>query len=315
MNPFSAATALYIGDTAYSAAYLGDVKVWPAATDYSRQYTTMEILSGGSITWSEWSSTHASKTIEYSKNGGAWTAMLSTNGSSVSVSAGDIVRWRGTNRGYCNVGSTGQRASFNASSAYYNLYGNIMSLIYGDNFIGQTTLDSGGYNFVGLFRQNKVIDASNFVIPADVLPERALINLFIECPNLKYAPKTIAATDIGVAAMQGVFANCSSLETTPERFGTTVAASGYSQTFNNCAKITTAPELPATTVGNWGYYAMFAGCGRLKYIKCMATSGGTNAFYRWCRQVASTGTFVKKTGSTWASGENGIPNGWTVQEE
>ena len=54
---------------------------------------------------------------------------------------------------------------------------------------------------------------------------------------------------------------------------------------------------------------------KLKYIKCLATNISaadctTNSVYR----VASGGTFVKDSSmNDWATGSNGIPSGWTVQ--
>ena len=86
--------------------------------------------------------------------------------------------------------------------------------------------------------------------------------------------------------------------------------------FNNCTSLTSAPLLPASTLVDFCYSSMFAFCGNLSYIKCLATNfsadGPTIGF---TYGVSPTGTFVKKSGANWNTGNNGIPSGWTVIEE
>ena len=62
---------------------------------------------------------------------------------------------------------------------------------------------------------------------------------------------------------------------------------------------------------------MFRRASTLNYVKCLATSHKNNYdTYYWLSDVAQLGTFVKKSGSTiWSTGADGIPSGWTVQEE
>ena len=85
--------------------------------------------------------------------------------------------------------------------------------------------------------------------------------------------------------------------------------------FANCSGMTTAPVLPAATIPAYGYRYMFRYCRHLNYIKCLATSLGSNACAGWTQNVAATGTFVKASGSTWTTGSNGIPTGWVVEDE
>ena len=61
---------------------------------------------------------------------------------------------------------------------------------------------------------------------------------------------------------------------------------------------------------------MFYNCTRLNYIKCLATDiSATNCTQGWVSGVASTGTFVKNPNMTsWTTGVDGIPSGWTVQD-
>ena len=85
--------------------------------------------------------------------------------------------------------------------------------------------------------------------------------------------------------------------------------------FRECTSLTTAPELPATTLTEFCYYNMFARCTNLKYIKCLATNiSAADCTTNWVYRVASGGTFVKDSSmNDWATGSNGIPSGWTVQ--
>ena len=61
----------------------------------------------------------------------------------------------------------------------------------------------------------------------------------------------------------------------------------------------------------------FYKCTKLSYIKCLATNiSPKDCTYIWVYKVANTGTFVKAASmSTWTTGDNGIPKGWTVINE
>lgn len=98
---------------------------------------------------------------------------------------------------------------------------------------------------------------------------------------------------------------------------TTLASGCYNNMFRDCTSLTTAPELPATTLVDRCYQYMFYGCSSLNYIKCLATDiSATSCLRNWVNGVASTGTFVKAASMTsWTTGVNGIPTGWTVAIE
>ena len=87
--------------------------------------------------------------------------------------------------------------------------------------------------------------------------------------------------------------------------------------FEECP-ITIAPELNATTLVNECYGNMFINCSFLNTIVCLAESGfnTSNCLSNWVRGVSSTGTFVKSRAATsWTTGFNGIPTGWTVLDD
>lgn len=222
---------------------------------------TFEIIANGTILWMRSSQFGGAKSIQYSLNGGDWINITSNfDGIQIGVSAGDILQLKGTNSTYCSNSIW----NYFDSTANYYVYGNIMSLIYGDNFIGQTTLEEP-YTFYRLFANSTGL--TNHSVHKLLLPATTLTN------------------------------GC------------------YYGMFYGCASLTRAPELPATTLVEDCYRRMFYDCTSLNNIKCLATDiSASNCTIEWVRNVASTGTFVKPSSmSSWTTGIDGIPSGWTVQ--
>ena len=87
--------------------------------------------------------------------------------------------------------------------------------------------------------------------------------------------------------------------------------------FANCTSLTKAPDLLASTLEARCYQAMFQNCTSLNYIKMLATDiSSTTGLSYWVNGVAANGTFVKAASmTTLPSGVNGIPEGWTVQDD
>ena len=95
---------------------------------------------------------------------------------------------------------------------------------------------------------------------------------------------------------------------------TTLLEGCYYYMFYGCTHLTKAPVLPAATLVKYCYANMFRGCSSLNYVKCLTTDPGSGMNYTtdWLSGVSESGTFVKKSGTTW---ESGIPSGWNVIEE
>ena len=256
--------------------------------DYTTEYLTFNILSAGTIKWKA-SNTAITKTIEYKVNNGEWVSITSNTGSSaptITVNSGDKLQFRGNNAQYAtkysNYNSFGGSASFEVE-------GNIMSLIYGDNFKNNSTISST-HTLTRLFGDcTKLISAENLILPATTLANN--------CYN-------------------SMFYNCTSLTTAPSLPANTLKSGCYSYMFYKCASLTTAPELPATILVDSCYMGMLNGCSKLNYIKCLATNiSASNCTNYWVGGVAATGTFVKNPNmNDWTTGDSGIPNGWTVQD-
>ena len=276
--------------------------------DYSKDFFTMNIATGGDIVWS--GSTTAN-TLSYSKdNGQTWATADSAT--TISVNDGDKVLWKGTPTPRINKGI----GRFSGDTTVrYEAQGNTMSLLYGENFSGQTSLSGKDYALYGLFIANtNVTSAENLVLPATTLTDYCYQYMFQGCSSLTTAPSVLPATTSAGSCYNSMFNGCTSLTTAPELPATTLANGCYSNMFYGCSSLTTAPELPATTLKYGCYQNMFRNCSSLNYIKCLATDiSANNCTSNWVNGVASSGTFVKDASMTgWTSGVNGIPNGWTV---
>ena len=266
MNGFNLSdiTDAKLGTTTLGSIYLGSTKLWPLGTDYSKEYLTIESLAdNNTITWTFTGSDPIQNVIYWSKNGTSWTsAIASTSDIPVSLATlnkGEKMYLKGENVTYASSASA--YSHFN-SDYEFNVSGNIMSLIYGDNFIGQITLSSS-YNFAGIFRSSKVYDASNLILPATTLTKYCYRNMFNGCTSLATAP-VLPATTLTNYCYYSMFYGCTSLATAPVLPATTLANSCYMSMFAG-TKITAAPELPATILTDSCYRNMFYGCASLRY--------------------------------------------------
>ena len=301
------------GDTPTPPTPSGDTSA------YTDMYLTIEALNDGNIIWKA-SSTSLTRTIQYSKDDGVnWTSVTSTTGGTeIPVSAGDVVLFKGSNGYY---GTDLYANSFGYTTSICKVYGNIMSLIYGDNFTDKTTLGNN-YTFISLFAQFEhnfdngyLVDVSNLILPATGLTQGCYQNMFYDCTMITTAP-ALPATVLADECYMQMFRHCSRLISAPELPATTLAYMCYDTMFTECYKLTKAPVLPATTLIEKCYMSMFYQCYHLNEVKCLATDlSASNCTNGWLVSVSSTGTFTKAQGVTWPTGSSGIPNNWTVIEK
>lgn len=302
-------TASYEGFTSS-----GSINVNQEAYVAQENYLEFEIISAGTIVWK---ATRASiiRTIEYSKNGGAWTQITSsTGGTSINVVASDKVRFRGNNTNYGTLDvDTYVHSGFGTSTASFNLRGNIMSLVAYTNYATAITLYSA-YTFESMFENAKVIHAGNgaFALPATNLKDRCYGNMFYGCSSLASAPD-LPATTLTNRCYGNMFRNCTSLTTAPSLPSTTIALNCYNGMFYGCSNLTTAPELPAPTLASYCYASMFYNCSKLKRIKCLATNrSASGCLNSWVSGVSGSGTFERSDTSWTSRGVSNIPSGWTI---
>lgn len=176
---------------------LNGITVWTSGPDYSRMYLTFEAIKSGTFKFS--------RSITYSIDGGTtWSTLYANN--TLAVSAGNKIMWKATQV----PSSSGGIGAFSATGNF-NAYGNVMSLLYGDNFIGQTDLTGKYYAFFQLFNNNtKIVDAQNLILPATTLANFCYGAMFRKCTSLTTAPE-LPATTLVDGCYSGMFIGCTNL--------------------------------------------------------------------------------------------------------
>lgn len=305
----------------------------------STDYLTFYIATNGTVNWYTFNDDSA-RVIDYRKNEGNWVTITASPTTQITVSAGDKLEFRGENTWYGNNGF------FSGGTAQFTAYGNVMSLIYGDNFIGNTILPDPGIsedipwgNFSRLFDSSNVVSAEHLILPASSLTHACYYQMFRECHSL-ITPPALPATTLSTDCYQLMFDGCSGLTSTPELNAPTLSPGCYNGMFRNCTSLTSAPALTATTLatgcyasmfngctsltvapdllvsvvpnrdnvhGGASYDGMFNGCSSLTYVKCLATST-TPDF--WCNLIQFSEWLegVPQSGTfVKAAGSNWIP--------
>ena len=372
---------IYRGSEELARVYRGDnVIVWEPGEphDYSLDYLTFKVVGDnpGIFMFHCASAFSQDLDIEISKNNGPWIHFSAATIENRTLARGDRMRVKGTNETYSYIKERGANDSqmWVSGDTQYHIFGNIMSLVYGDLFEGKTELTTG-YTFSGLFGRfstdgsganvnNNCVSARNLILPATsltygcyedmlwgtlitkppqlpatelanrcylglfgrchmlteapllpstVMKEECYYRMFEECFSLTSAPQ-LPATTLASSCYLEMFISCSSLVNAPDLPATSLIYGCYEYMFSGCTSIEKAPDLLADTLVSRAYFGMFHGCSSLNYVKCLAT----DITARWCTShwlvgVSPTGTFVKSPNmSSWVTGEDGLPSGWTV---
>jgi hypothetical protein len=278
---------LKVDDNSVSAAYLGSTLVYgggtpPTPHDYSQDYLTLVATESGEFTWNG-HTTYGSigNRLSYSVDSGNTWSRPSSAFTVTGISSGSKILFRGS------ITPTSDGIGRFFSSGRFEAQGNVMSLLFSDNFSGQTDLTGYNYVFSTLFSDSTITSAENLILPATTLEKM--------CYQL-------------------MFDGCTNLTTPPQLPATTLKRACYAQMFQDCTSLTTAPELPSTTLADGCYSYMFRGCTNLNSITCLATDiSATRCTNNWVSGVAANGTFTKAASmSSWTTGASGIPSGWTV---
>ena len=148
-------------------------------------------------------------------------------------------------------------------------------------------------------------------LPAKVLASYCYQKMFMGCTAIT-AGGVMKAETLAEGCCSDMYNYCINLSTAPALPATTLSANCYQYMFNNCTSLEVAPVLPAETLTVKCYMSMFNGCGSLNYVKCLAKEiSAVKCTQEWLYGVAGSGTFVTPSGTSWSSGVNGIPTGWT----
>ena len=167
-----------------------------------------------------------------------WERVASGASTALSLSVGDEVLVKAN----CSMNS----GSFSGGTATFDLSGNIMSLVYGDDFEGQTSLPIAAFDRT--FANSGVRDASGLLMPATTLNTYCYYRTFSSCSNLTTAPELPALT-LATYCYEGMFNGCSSL-TYIKCLATDISASSCTQNWvTNVANLGLFVKNPAMT--NW----------------------------------------------------------------
>ena len=183
-----------------------DIVYYNPDFDYGKEYMYVEALEDGMTV--SFTKNATSGSLYYSSDKQEWNELT---GETPVVNKGEKVYFKGIDL---------VPASYNGIGTFTinkqcNVTGSVMSLLFGDNFIGQTDLTGYDHAFFYLFRYCTTIQsAENLILPATTLAER--------CYGY-------------------MFQSCTSLTTTPELPATTLANECYDNMFTNCKNLTSAP--------------------------------------------------------------------------
>ena len=253
-----------------------DLTVKTNQRDYSSEYMTFEAVEDGAYLEFDYDT---SRPHAYFKiNDGEWFYKSSSSAEFIIIAnnlkKGDKIYVKSDLHFWIDQGRDDD--VFNIRGL--KVYGNVMSLVYGDDFIGKTTIYDD--NFRNLFAHTGLTSAKNLILPA---------------------------TTIKLNAYDGMFKGCTSLTAAPQLPATDLEGYCYKEMFYNCTSLTQAPVLPATTVPSWGYYGMFKDCSSLNYFKSYATDENAYGVDHCLENVSDYGEFYGKRG-----GPIQAPNGWTI---
>ena len=308
----------FTGGEPVNAIYSFGEKVWPTGpVEFGGLKFT--VLEAGEIGMSHvgTNKTTTKPNLSYSKNGDSW---VEWDYSPISVNEGDVVYFKGINYRISSANRPDELYAENYSVFYsdckFNASGNIMSLLYGDDYEGKLSLPP--YCFYFLFNYHtKLTSAYELELPATNLSHLCYFGIFSQCEYLTTAPKKLPATTVPEYAYASMFQGCTSLTTAPEIFATKLSENCFQQMFQGCTSLNTAPELKATKLEAGCYSQMFRDCTKLNYIKAnfLTEPGGYYTSY-WLSGVSSTGTFVANPKAKWTTtierNETTVPAGWTI---
>ena len=305
---------------------------------YEDAYFTLVALEDTSFTFSRSWDTHK---LLYSLDGGnTWVDENTQTITTPLIKRGHEVKWKSkdiiTGCGYNGIGR------FNSlNNKKFNVYGNILSLKYGDDFKQNDTLLES--NFTSLFEGSSyLIDASNLILPSTIsdkcyfsmfknckhlsgapkLPSMTVNNrsyesMFESCQNLVTPPELPATNFTGTHVYNNMFYGCVRLNKAPELPATTLVNDCYRQMFFGCKSLTVAPELPAETLVTECYQGMFNQCYNLSYVKCSFTDkSASKCLDNWLSTTSSTGIFITSlTAGDFSRNSSGIPSNWIVNPQ
>ena len=269
--------------------------------DYSKQYLTFEALESGTFTFTYGSDVEGDSTsVSYSLDGTNWNTLTNVSGQEVSITtptinSGDKVYWKGINK-RMGVGDATNKYSWFSSTGRFDVSGDLQSILYDENFEGQTNTQWGtAYCFHGLFVNcTKLVNAKDLLCNARFGNRSIYGRMFMGCSSLISTPIFADEFNKGVGAnftddtFKEIYKDCVSLvnpnwqfpvvnpgrsvyygmfqntAVTEARFPDSSKPLGYNifqSMYADCKNLVDVPaELPWTTLQSHCYDGLFADC-------------------------------------------------------
>ena len=141
------ASKIMLGTTEAVAMYIVSTKIWPTGSapqphDYSKDYFTIESLANNNTIKIEKRNSPSDISLSYSTdNGITWTSLtISSNQNLTTINSGDKLLIKGTNEKLATAWDSYYRFY---GTGNFKVYGNAMSLLWGDNFTNNSEFASG----------------------------------------------------------------------------------------------------------------------------------------------------------------------------
>ena len=315
---------IMIGSTQAKKAYLGNILIWEYELPFNQQYFTIESLEDSNIIKIGKSKSPPNLSLSYSLDGGEiWTDLTISSGQNiVTINAGDKLLIKGINNRLASAWDNYYRFYANKT---FKVYGNAMSLLFGNDFINNTEFKTGtNHNLCGLFYgTTELTDASNLILPALTCTNGCYNGMFRGCTNLTAAPQ-LPAIESAYECYSSMFEGCINLEIAPEINLINMAQNACCRMFcmNRNSKITTprmtkGPILRVATPVVNCYKDMFKGNGNINEVTCLITTSGISCTDDWLLNAGNgSGTFRKSSlKGDWGIGtKGGVPTGWTIED-
>ena len=204
-------------------------------------------------------------------------------------------------------------SSFHLDVANFEISGNIMSLLYGSDFIGKSTIPANA--FKDLFSgAGAIVSAENLVFEFEDIPSAACRGMFKNLGVLAKIPDLSRIKTIADNGCYEMFYNCIAISTPVVLNITSACSYCCYRMFYNCYALVEASLLTSPTLTASCFNSMFANCSKLHKVTWLCDVNNTTTYTNgWMSDVPSGGIFTKKAGTSWPVGT--IPNGWLVIEQ
>ena len=157
-----------------------DFKIFTYPKEFYKSHLCFEAIEGGQFLLS-----NSSNDLEYSLDSGKTWEVLKNGSATPMIKKGKQILWRAENLEISDDHGIGTFIS----TGKFNVKGNIMSLIHGDNFIRKTDLSEFPRVFKTMFSSSYVVSAENLILPAKTLSMGCYERMFYNCDRLMNKPQ------------------------------------------------------------------------------------------------------------------------------